>query len=62
MDKLRIAALLMVLVVVRQPWGSVSVVESGLPDGVCQARAMQLNFELLAVGIYDRRAECREET
>ncbi len=59
---LRIAALLMVLVVVRQPWGSVSVVESGIPDGVCQGMAMQMNFEFLAMGIVDRRAECREES
>ena len=57
----RTAALLMVLVIVRQPWNSVTVIESGLPEGICQGMAMRMNFDLQQLGIVDRRAECREE-
>ncbi len=57
----RTAALLMVLVIVRQPWGSISIIESGLPEGICQARAMRMNFDFQQLRIYDRRAECVEE-
>jgi len=53
--------LLMVLVMVHQPFGSYAVLQRGLPEGHCQALAMRMNFDLQAAGVYDRRAECRHE-